>query len=114
MGRKCNPFCRHHLLGDTEVSPIDCHEIVIEDIPSFFTVEGDLRWGVSGGGGGGGQHETTMADNDGGLQQRPVDGDNVSWRQWPLDAVAVGNKINKQMQKNKADSPPRQPARQWP
>ncbi len=44
-----------------------------------------------------GRCERTIADNDGGWQQQhPVDGDNVSWQRWPLDAVAVDNKaINK-------------------
>jgi hypothetical protein len=52
-----------------------------------------------------------MADDNGGQQgiwqQHPVDGDDVSWQRWPLDALAIDNKINKQMQKNEADSPPR-------
>jgi hypothetical protein len=40
---KCVPFCSHHLLMDTEVSPINCHETVIEDIPRFLTVEVNLQ-----------------------------------------------------------------------
>jgi hypothetical protein len=36
-----------------------------------------------------------MADNDGGLQQRPVDGDDISWQQWPLGAVAIDTLIIK-------------------
>jgi hypothetical protein len=42
VGRKCIPFCRSPLLGDTELSRIDCHETVLEDIPLFLTVKGDL------------------------------------------------------------------------
>jgi hypothetical protein len=38
------------LLGVTEVSPIDSHKTVIEDVPLFLTVDVDLwlrgRWGV--------------------------------------------------------------------
>ena len=49
VGCKCIPYCCHPLLGDTEVSPIDCHETVVEDIPHFLTVKVDLwltvRWG---------------------------------------------------------------------
>ncbi len=49
-GRKCVPFCHHPLLGDTEVSPINCHKTVIEDIPPFFIIEEDLWVAVGGGG----------------------------------------------------------------
>ncbi len=38
VGPKCAPFCCCPLLGDTEVSPIDCHETVVEEIPLFLTV----------------------------------------------------------------------------
>jgi hypothetical protein len=103
--RKCVPFCHLPLLGDTEVSPIDCHETVVEDIPLFLTVKVDLRGGGGGDGGGGDvrrQWQTTTVD--GGWQQCQVDGDDISWRWWPSDAVAIGNKINEQMQKNKEDS----------
>ncbi len=39
VGRECVPFCCRPLLGNTEVSPIDCHETVVEDIPLFLTVK---------------------------------------------------------------------------
>jgi hypothetical protein len=35
VGCKCIPICCMHLLRDTEVSSIICHETVIEDIPLF-------------------------------------------------------------------------------
>jgi hypothetical protein len=38
-------------LGDTEVSPINCHETVVEDIPLFLTIKEDLRAGGQGGAG---------------------------------------------------------------
>ncbi len=50
VGCECIPFCRRPLLGDTEVSPIDCHETVVEDISLFLTVEVDLWFRVRRGG----------------------------------------------------------------
>ncbi len=32
---------------------------------------------------------------------KPVEGDDLSWRRWPLDAVAIDNKVNKQVKKIK-------------
>ncbi len=52
VGCKSIPFCCCPLLGDTEVSPIDCHETVIEDIPLFFYCQSQ-----SAGCGGGGECE---------------------------------------------------------
>ncbi len=52
MGRECITFCCYPLLGDTEVSSIDCHETVVEDIPLFLIIEYDLRDAAGGGGGG--------------------------------------------------------------
>ncbi len=51
VGCKCVPFCCRHLLGDTEVSPINCHETVIEDIPPFLTVKANMRLRGRGGAG---------------------------------------------------------------
>ncbi len=48
VGCKCIPFCCRPLLGDTEVSPIDCNETVFEDAPLYLTVEEDLRLGRRG------------------------------------------------------------------
>jgi hypothetical protein len=48
VGRECIPFCHRPLLGDTEVSPINCHETVVEDIPLFLTVEEDLQEAAGG------------------------------------------------------------------
>ncbi len=50
VGCKCVPFCCRPLLGETEVSPINCHKTVVEDIPHFLIIEEDL-WDVVGGGG---------------------------------------------------------------
>ena len=50
VGCECVPFSRRPLLGDTEVSPNDCHETVVEDIPLFLTIKEDLREATGGGG----------------------------------------------------------------
>ncbi len=52
VGCKCIPFCHHPLLWDKEVSPIDCHETVVVDIPLFLTFKVNLRLRVRRGGGG--------------------------------------------------------------
>ncbi len=42
-GTQLHSFCCHPLLGDGEVSPINCHETVIEGFLLFFTVKVDLQ-----------------------------------------------------------------------